>query len=195
LEKNLQESETSADIRAAEKRRRILQAAWTLVLRQGLRGMTMEALAREVGIAKATLYAQFPDKDAVIAGVIDDMLVELGAAFDAGMAGKGSVAERVGAALASKYRFVTQALEGSPHADDIMNEHYRFAPRFAAFDQHVAAKIAAALASAGTTDAPALARIIIASAYGIACKLSSVDELDHAIRLMCRRMIAPEVRG
>ena len=187
--------ETSTDTRSAEKRRRILHAAWQLVLRHGLRGTTMEALAREAGIAKATLYAQFADKDAVIAGAIDDMLVELRAAFEAGLAGKGGVAERIGAALAGKYGIVLRALEGSPHADELLNEHHRFGERFHALDAHMESEIAAELARAGAADGLTLARIIIGAAQGIARELSAATEVDRAIRLMCRRMIEPEVRG
>jgi AcrR family transcriptional regulator len=188
-------SETSADIRVAEKRRRTLQAAWTLVLRQGLRGMTMEALAREAGIAKATLYAQFPDKDAMIAAVIDDWLIELRTAFDKGMAADGPVALRIAAALAGKYGIIVRALEGSPHANELFDEHYRFAARFAAFDAHVRAAITDELAQAGAADAPRLAHVVIACAYGIVRKVPGAGEIDAAIRLMCRRMIEPEVGG
>jgi AcrR family transcriptional regulator len=188
-------SEINADNRASDKRRRILQAAWFLLLRQGLRGMTMEALAREAGVAKATLYGQFSDKDAVAAAVIDDVLVDLKAAYRAGMAGAGSVAERIGAALAGKYGFIARALEGSPHADELLNEHYRFAERFAAFDTRMVDEITAELAQAGVADALRLTRMIIAAAHGIAGKISGPAEIDGAIRLMCRRMIEPEVSG
>jgi AcrR family transcriptional regulator len=187
--------ETGTDLKSSDKRRRIQEAAWQLVLRHGLRGMTMEALAREAGIAKATLYAQFPDKDAVIAGVIDDMLIDLRATFDAGMKGSGEIADKIGAALAGKYRLIFRALEGSPHAQEILSEHHRYAARFAAFDQKVEADIEEALAEAGASDAPRLARIIIGAAGGIAQKMSGAEAIDGAIRLMCRRLIAPEVNG
>jgi AcrR family transcriptional regulator len=187
--------ETGADLKSSDKRRRIQEAAWQLVLRHGLRGMTMEALAREAGIAKATLYAQFSDKDAVIASVIDDMLVDLRAAFDAGMAGAGTIADKIGAALAGKYGLIFRALEGSPHAQEIFNEHHRYAARFAALDERIEADITAALAKAGAVDAPHLARIILGAVSGIAQKMSGAATIDSAIRLMCRRMIGPEVGG
>jgi AcrR family transcriptional regulator len=187
--------ESDFDTRTAEKRRRILQAAWFLVLRQGLRGMTMEALAREAGMAKATLYAQFADKDAVIAAVIDDLLVELAAAYRAGVASSGSVAERIGAALAGKYRIIVRALEGSPHADELFNEHHRYAERFRALDTSVQDEIAAELTRAGAEDAARLTRTVLAAASGIARQLSDMKEVDHAIRLMCLRMIEPEIRS
>jgi AcrR family transcriptional regulator len=179
--------------RATGKRRRILEAAWRTVLRHGLRGMTMEALAREAGIAKGTLYAQFADKDAVIGAIIDDMLIELQTAFGAGMAAPGPVAERVGAALAGKYGIIVRALEGSPHADEVFNEHHRFAERFETLDRRVEAEIAAELAKARAPDAAGLARVVIGAANGLARNLSGAEAVDRAIRLVCRRLIEPEV--
>jgi AcrR family transcriptional regulator len=187
--------ETGADPKGSDKRRRIQEAAWQLVLRHGLRGMTMEALAREAGIAKATLYAQFPDKDAVIASVIDDMLVDLRTAFEAGMASQGTIADKIGAALAGKYGLIFRALEGSPHADEIFNEHHRYAARFAALDENIKADITSALAKAGAADAPMLARVVLGAAGGIARSVAGAAAIDGAIRLMCRRMITPEVKS
>ena len=97
--------------RAADKRRRILDAARLLLLRDGLRGTTMEAIAREARIAKPTLYAQFADKDAVFTGILDELTDALVAAFDAGMAGPGNVAQRIGAAMAGKYCANAQVIE------------------------------------------------------------------------------------
>jgi len=184
-------TETAADPRAKEKRRRIIEAAWRLALRSGLRATTMEALAREAGVAKGTLYAHFPDKDAVFDGVIADLLVELAAAFDRGMRSEAAIAERIGAALAGKYGVIARALEGSAHAAEIVEAHHRFAPRFAAFDQRVAGEVGAALAKSGVVDPTDLARIVIGAAGGVARALSGADAIDRAIRLVCRRLIAP----
>jgi AcrR family transcriptional regulator len=188
-------TEATADPRANEKRRRIVEAAWRLALRQGLRATTMEALAREAGVAKGTLYAHFPDKDAVFDGVVADLLVELAAAFDRGMAGEGAVAERIGAALAGKYGVIARAIEGSPHAGEILDAHHRYAPRVAAFDRRVEDEVAAALAKAGVDDSAALARVVIGAAGGVARALAGAEATDRAIRLVCRRLIEPAGRG
>ena len=188
-------TETTADPRANEKRRRIIEAAWRLALRNGLRAATMEALSREAGVAKGTLYAHFPDKDAVFDGVVSDMLVELAAAFDRGMRSESAIAERIGAALAGKYGVVLRAIEGSPHAGEILDAHHRYAPRFAAFDQRVESEIAAALAKAGVAEPAALARIVIGAAGGAARALPGAEATERAIRLVCLRLIEPATRG
>jgi AcrR family transcriptional regulator len=187
-------TETTADPRANDKRRRIIEAAWRLALKQGLRATTMEALAREAGVAKGTLYAHFPDKDAVFDGVVADLLVELAAAFDHGMRSEGAVAERIGAALAGKYGVITRAVEGSPHAGEILDAHHRFASRFAAFEQRVEGEIVAALAQAGVAEPDALASIVIGAAGGVARALPGAEATERAIRLVCRRLIEPATR-
>ena len=184
-------TETVSDPRAHEKRRRIIEAAWRLALRSGLRATTMEALAREAGVAKGTLYAHFPDKDAVFEGVVDDLLVELAAAFDHGMRSDGAVAERIGGALAGKYGIVARAVEGSPHAGEILDAHHRYAARLAAFDRRVANEVGDALAKAGVEDAAGLARIVIGAAGGVARAADGAEAIDRAIRLVCRRLIEP----
>jgi AcrR family transcriptional regulator len=186
-------TETAADPRASEKRRRIIEAAWRLALRNGLRAATMEALAREAGVAKGTLYAHFPDKDAVFDGVVADLLVELATAFDAGMRSDGAVAERIGAALAGKYGVVMRAIEGSPHAGEILDAHHRYAPRVAAFDRRVESEVANALGKAGVADSAGLARVVIGAAGGVARALPDADAIDRAIRLVCRRLIEPAI--
>jgi len=171
----------------------MLDAARTLMLRDGLRGTTMEAIAREAGVAKATLYAQFPDKLAVFAGIVDILLGEIGAAFQAGMAGPGPVDQRIGAALAGQYLALARALEGSPHAAELMSEHKRTALALEDIEHGFSGEIAAALAAEGVADAEALAHLLGAASYGIALKTSDVAAMQAAIRLLCRRLIGPEL--
>ena len=119
-----------------ERRARIVDAARHLILRQGLRATTMEAIAREAKIAKPTLYGYFPDKEAVFAAIIQALVDDIRAAVDAALHGEGDVVARVGGALAAKYKVVAKLLEGSPHADELYSEHGRSAAaQFAAVEQ------------------------------------------------------------
>src|SRR5688572_21432171 len=133
-----------------ERRRRILDAARYLVLRQGLRATTMEAIAREAGVAKPTLYSYFPDKEAVFQGIVEELMAAVLKGFDAALNGEGDAVTRVGAALAAKYKTIARLLEGSPHADELYGEHERStAPVFRAVEQQVEAAITEVLAKAG----------------------------------------------
>lgn len=179
--------------KAGEKRRRTVEAARYLILRHGLRGTTMEAIAREARIAKPTLYAQFADKDAVFAAIVDSLLDELLEAFHAGMAGDGDLAERIGDALAGQFAALNRALAGSPHATELMGEHRRAGEKFREKDDEAHQALATALAKAGVKHATDLAHIVMAASYGLALKARDEAEMVRAIKLLCHRMIAPEL--
>jgi AcrR family transcriptional regulator len=53
------------------RRRQIAEAAMGLVADQGLRRLSMAAIARRVGIVPSGIYRHFPNKDALIAAVLD----------------------------------------------------------------------------------------------------------------------------
>jgi TetR/AcrR family transcriptional regulator, cholesterol catabolism regulator len=55
---------------------RILQKADTMFLRYGLRSVTMDDIAKELGISKKTIYLYFSDKDTLVEKVTEYMLQE-----------------------------------------------------------------------------------------------------------------------
>jgi AcrR family transcriptional regulator len=175
--------------RLSERRQRILEAARHLVLRHGLRGTTMEAIAREAEIAKPTLYAQFPDKDAIYAAIVDGLADDLQLALDRGLNGPGDIAERIGAALAGQYGVLAQVLEGSPHAAELMSEHKRAGAKFREKDAHASQRITAALQEASLEEAEPLTHLLMAAAYGIALKTTDTAAMQAAVMLLCRHMI------
>lgn len=54
------------------KRRQVMEAAARLFMAQGYGATSMEAIAREAGVSKATLYAYFPGKDALFAAIVGE---------------------------------------------------------------------------------------------------------------------------
>jgi AcrR family transcriptional regulator len=178
-----------------ERRERILDAARRLILRQGLRATTMEAVAREAKIAKPTLYGYFADKQAVFSAIVEALAADLNAAVGAALAGEGDVVMRVGAALAAKYKVIGKLLEGSPHADELYSEHERTAAAatFQAIDQAIEQAIAAALGRAGIERPRQLTQLLLASAYGIGRKAKAPAEIGPAIRLVVERLLRPEL--
>lgn len=173
------------------RRDRMLDAARKLFLRNGLRGTTMEAIAREAGIAKPTLYAHFPDKDAVFLAILEQMLAAKLAAFDAGLAGDGPVEARIGSALAAEFAVIASMLAGSPHADELFAAHRQGAELFRRSDERVAARLEAELLAAGAADAPALARLLLDASFGLAQKAIGRTDLGADIRLLAARLISP----
>ena len=54
----------------APKRQAVLEAAGRLFMAQGYGAVSMDAVAREAGVSKATLYAHFSSKDALFAEMV-----------------------------------------------------------------------------------------------------------------------------
>ena len=177
-----------------ERRQRILEAVRFLVLRHGLRATTMEAIAREARVAKPTLYGYFPDKEAVFHAIVEELVSDLLAAFEAGLAGEGDVVARLAAALVAKYRTIETLLAGSPHAAELYDEHDRSAgPFFRLVEETVERGIAAQLQAAGVREPQPLARLLAGASYGIARKFSGIDEIERGIALLVERLVRPEL--
>lgn len=179
--------------RSQEKRRKVVDAARHLILRGGVRSTTMEAIAREAGVAKQTLYGYFPDKDAVLGALIEDIIATVCGAVDLGLETDGPVSERIGRALAAKFVTINSFLGGSPHADEIFSEHSRLADRFRAADEAVERQLTAALADVGMRDAQAVARLVMAAAYGVARKYRGEAEVSSGVISVCRAIIDTEL--
>ncbi len=180
--------------RIKEKRDRVLEAARHLILRDGLRNTTMESIAREAGMAKPTLYAQFTDKNAVFTALLDAFLAEISAAADTGFDMPGDVSDRIGEVLARQYLAIARILSASPHADELRNEPARSGFQFQDRHFRIETRIAEELGSAGVEDAAGLTSLLTASAYGISLKIGDPDTMAAGIRTMCRRIIEPELR-
>ncbi|MEQ1899315.1 MAG: TetR/AcrR family transcriptional regulator [Devosia sp.] len=180
--------------RTGDKKGKILVAAKLLILRNGLRGTSMEAIARAAGIAKPTLYVQFGDKEAVFAALIDQLINEWRAAFLDGLRGEGDVVSRISTAVANKHKAALRLLSGSPHAEELSGEQDRLAAApFRAFEAEVTGAIERELTLAGAARPRPLAQMLLAAAAGISGKVQSVAELGPAIRLLTERLLRPDL--
>jgi AcrR family transcriptional regulator len=153
----------------------------------------MEAIAREAGIAKPTLYAQFSDKDAVFTAILEQLVAAKIDAFDTGIAGEGPVAVRAGWALAEMYRVLAAALEGSAHAEELFSAHKRGTALFAEADSRIAGRLTAELRSAGAQEPERLTRLLLDAAYGLASKAITSEVLGADLMLLARRLVGPAV--
>lgn len=184
-------------VKASEARTEaILDAAQELILKHGLRGTSMEAIARQAGIAKPTLYAYFPDKPAVFTALVERLIGEWRRDFNAALAGEGDVVQRIAAAVTAKHKAVWRLLAASPHADELYGEHERSgAAQFSAFDAELAATLERELTAAGVARARIVTQFFLAASYGIGRRAQSVAELGPAFRLLAERLLRPELGG
>jgi TetR/AcrR family transcriptional regulator, cholesterol catabolism regulator len=59
-----------------DAKERILQKANDLFMRYGIRSITMDEIAAQLGISKKTIYQYFTDKDEMVEGVVDNHIKE-----------------------------------------------------------------------------------------------------------------------
>jgi AcrR family transcriptional regulator len=61
----------AAGMQIEEKKRRVLEGAGRLILKYGIKSMTMDDIARELGMSKKTLYQYVQDKNDLIKQIIE----------------------------------------------------------------------------------------------------------------------------
>ena len=81
-------------------RERVLQAADRLWGERGVRGASLEDIAREASVTKPTVYYYFPDKSALVTAVICSVLEEHGTGLRTASRRGGRSRERLVSALA-----------------------------------------------------------------------------------------------
>src|SRR5258705_3129474 len=62
---------TTSDIVRRTARERILDTAYTLFSRRGIRAVGVDEVISRAGVAKATLYKHFPSKDELVLGFLE----------------------------------------------------------------------------------------------------------------------------
>jgi AcrR family transcriptional regulator len=101
--------------------RRILEAGLTLFGRHGFKRTSMADIAREAGVARATLYLRFADKRAVFmalaASVIDDAL----AGAEAAWRDDASFADNLEALILAKDLRFFRLLHATPHGAELFD--------------------------------------------------------------------------
>ena len=176
-----------------DRRNRIVDAARHLVLKNGFKGTTMEAIAREARIAKPTLYAYFPDKEAVYRAIVAALTAEIRTAFLTAISAPGDAASRIGNALAGKYEIVADLLAGSPHANELYSDEDRQVKgQMQGLEHEMAEAVTNCLAEAGIRDPQALSRLVLAGTFGIGRKYP-LPEIGAAIRHLVARLVTPEL--
>src|SRR5215469_5902271 len=102
--------------------KRIIRAAEELFKRAGFRAVTMEAVAQEASVAKATLYSYFKNKDALYLAVCARMARLLTKAVEEALAQQSLPhGERLAQAVIAKHRMVFTLVRGSPYAKELFS--------------------------------------------------------------------------
>jgi AcrR family transcriptional regulator len=166
-------------------RRRIIRAAEELFKKAGFRGVTMEAVARDAAVSKATLYTRFRNKDELFLAVCSRMARLTTRAFGEALAAPGqSVDQRALSAVLAKNRLTFTLVRTSPHAEDLFTHKAQLAGEiFEREEEDLLTRLAAVLAedSALRPSAPRLARALLIGSRELAARSTAVTELESEI--------------
>ena len=170
---------------------RILAAAQALFIQQGFRATRMEAVAKASGVAKATLYSRYPDKESLFRAGSAHVMQGFRAAFEAALAQPGTPPQRFIAAFGAKYAALATLLGASPHAEELIAEHARLCPEeHAALTVWFTEELAKMLAAAKRPDAGELARVTVAAVEGVKQAFPRVEDFTRILPLVVGKLLA-----
>jgi TetR/AcrR family transcriptional regulator, mexJK operon transcriptional repressor len=106
-------------------RERILEAAFARFAHYGFRRTSMEDIAAEAAISRASLYSQFQNKEEIFRGLSAGLHAEALAGAEAALAGTGSLADRLQAAAEAKSLRFLEIGYGSEHGRELLDESSR----------------------------------------------------------------------
>jgi AcrR family transcriptional regulator len=165
--------------------RRIIRAAEELFKKSGFRGVTMEAVARDAAVSKATLYSRFRNKDELFLAVCSRMAELTSREFGDALAMQGqTVDERALSAVLAKHRLTFALVRSSPHAEDLFTHKALLAgDLFEQADNTLLTQLAGVLAedSALRPSAPQLARALFFASGELAARSSTMAELESEL--------------
>lgn len=169
----------------------MIEEATKLFALYGFRRASVDAIAAAAQVAKPTLYAYFPDKDALFLAVVDSVLERILATARDAAAREGAIATRLTAVLVAKFTFLFDLVDRSPHAAELLGSSSRLgAERVEEADRKYAAIVRQvveqadgdelALAAAGVS-ARKLTEALLRCGHGAA--YHSEDAAEHAKHL------------
>ena len=175
--------------------RRMLEAGLTLFSRHGFKRASMADIAREAGVARATLYLRFADKRAVFealaASVVDDAL----AGAEAAWRDDASFADNLEATILGKDLRFFRLLRATPHGAELFDLDAEIAQveagRLDAGFTDLLVRLADAAARAGADidafgGAAEFAAFLSVTASGVKYETRTEDDYRAAIRRLAR---------
>lgn len=167
------------------RRKRSIRAAEELFKRVGFRAVTMEAVAREAHVAKATLYSYFKNKDELYLAVCARMARLLSGAVEQALARPDALLdERIAEAVIAKHRMVFLLVRGSAHAAELFSYKDAMAGDiFAELDAEILKLLADAMAAEPqlSPSAERLARALYLGSADLASRSVTAAEMESEL--------------
>lgn len=174
--------------------KRVIRSAEELFKKVGFRAVTMELVAREANVAKATLYSYFRNKDELYVEVCARMARILRSAVEqALMRPDTPLDERLAEAAVAKHRPVFALVRASPHAAELLTYTHSMAGEiFANLDLEMLDMLRAAMAEDRelSRDAEQLARALYFGSASLANRSESTAQMEQEVGGFARAYLA-----
>lgn len=174
--------------------KRVLRSAEELFKRVGFRAVTMELVAREANVAKATLYSYFKNKDELYVAVCARMADILRGSVEQALAKPGdSLDERLAEAVVAKHRPVFTLVRTSPHAAELFTYTHSMAGEiFANLDVEMLERLRTAMAGDPelAANAEQFARALYFGSAPLASRSESTAQMEAEVGGFARAYLA-----
>jgi AcrR family transcriptional regulator len=165
--------------------KRIIRGAEESFKRVGFRAVTMEMVAREANVAKATLYGHFGNKDALYLAVCARMARLLRGTVERALAqAEAPLDARLAEAIIAKHRMVFALVRGSAHAAELFSTKDVMAGDiFAELDMAILKSLSDAMAADAqlAPNAGRLARGLYLGSAELASRAVSIAEMESEL--------------
>jgi AcrR family transcriptional regulator len=174
--------------------KRAIRTAEELFKKVGFRAVTMELVAREANVAKATLYSYFKNKDELFLAVCARMARLLrGAVEQALKKPDAPLDSRLADAVIAKHRPIFTLVRGSPHAAELFSYTHSMAGEiFTDLDAVIVEMLRAAMAEDPelSPGAEQLARALYFGSADLARRSGSAAEMEAELNAFAATHIA-----
>jgi AcrR family transcriptional regulator len=170
--------------------KRVMRAAEELFKKVGFRAVTMELVAREGNVAKATLYSYFKNKDELYVAVCARMARILRDSVEQALMKAGTpLDQRLADAVVAKHRPVFTLVRASPHAAELLTYTHSMAGEiFANLDSEMLDMLRAAMADDPELgrNAEQLARALYFGSAPLASRSETTAQMEQEVGAFAR---------
>jgi len=188
-------SSTAQDVNDENARyKRAIRTAEELFKKVGFRAVTMEMVAREANVAKATLYSYFKNKDELYLAVCGRMARILKGSFEQALMKPDSpLDERLADAVIAKHRPVFTLVRASPHAQELFSYTHSVAGEiFQKLEIEMLGMLRAAMADDPdlAPNAEQLARALYYGSAALAVRSETTAQMEAELGAFARAQLA-----
>lgn len=166
-------------------------------LKHGYRKVTMDDIARSVGISRPALYLVFPNKEAVFHDLVEVGLDDLIKKIKAGLSSQATLADQLSHVFQVSSVDSFELVARAPAAEELMNASFDFVrDLFEQYEQRrveiLSGLISAAVDSSKRLlpSAQARARIMIAAAHGFKSMAKNLQDLQALVSDLVQMTVA-----